>query len=100
MNYRKAKLEDLGSLKALEQAVVEAERPYNNSIKPSDAKYYDIEYLINDHDSHLLVVEEAGQIIATGYGQLRDSKQSLIHSKHCYLGFMYYLNIEGRALIN
>nr|WP_246029074.1 GNAT family N-acetyltransferase [Parashewanella tropica] len=47
--------------------------------------------MITDHDSFLLIAEEAGQIIATGYGQLRGSKLSLIHSKHCYLGVMYVL---------
>ncbi|MBM7073759.1 GNAT family N-acetyltransferase [Shewanella sp. 202IG2-18] len=99
MIFREAKLFDLPILQALEQAVVEAERPFNSTIKPESATYYDIEHLITDNDSYLIVLEDNKQIIATGYGQIRSSKQSLNHDKHCYLGFMYVLpEFRGRGL--
>ena len=99
MIFRKAELSDLPTLIELEQKVVEAERPFNNTIKADDAKYYDIESLITDSDSYLVVFEVERKIIATGYGQIRKSKPSLAHNQHCYLGFMYVLpEYRGRGL--
>ena len=87
--FRKAKLEDQAYLRILEQKVVEAERPFNDSIKLEGAIYYDLEQLINDDSSYLLVAEDNNRIIGTGYAQIRDSKKSLKHQKHSYLGFMF-----------
>ncbi|GIU49798.1 hypothetical protein TUM4438_34210 [Shewanella sairae] len=89
MNLRKAVKEDLPKLLELEQRVIEAERPYNDSIKPKSAIYYDIENLISSNDSHLVVGEIENEIIASGYVQIRCSKRSLEHDLHGYLGFMY-----------
>ncbi|RYV01868.1 GNAT family N-acetyltransferase [Shewanella sp. OPT22] len=89
MIFREAKLSDLARLRELEQAVVEAERPFNSSIKEHGAIYYQLEDLITSQNSKLIVVEVNGDVIATGYGQIRDSKRSLTHENHCYLGFMY-----------
>ncbi|GJM13169.1 MAG: hypothetical protein DHS20C12_15720 [Pseudohongiella sp.] len=91
MKFREATLEDLPVLEELEQAVVEAERPYNATIRDGRPRYYDIADLISSDRSCLLVAEdtEAAGIVATGYAQLRTSKKSLKHDFHSYLGFMY-----------
>lgn len=99
MNYRAATLDDIKTLLTLEQAVVEAERPFNKAIKDSGATYYDIENLILSENSYMLVVEVNSQIIATGYVQIRPSKTSLNHESHGYLGFMYVEpEYRGRGL--
>ncbi|WP_445359639.1 GNAT family N-acetyltransferase [Microbulbifer sp. ANSA005] len=89
LNFRTALIEDLPDLLKLEQCLIEAERPYNSSIKAESAFYYDMEKLILSDDSHLLVVEIEGEVIGTGYAQIRSSKISLVHERHAYLGFMY-----------
>lgn len=89
LNVREASIRDLHDLLALEQCVIEAERPYNTSIKAESAIYYDLEKLISCDDAYLLVVEIDNDIIATGYAQIRHSKMSLEHEHHAYLGFMY-----------
>ncbi|MEM8497632.1 MAG: GNAT family N-acetyltransferase [Pseudomonadota bacterium] len=89
INYREATLDDLPTLLALEQCVVEAERPFNSAIKHGKPLYYDIEDLISSSNAYLVVAEHDGEIIATGYAQIRQSKQSLEHKFHSYLGFMY-----------
>ncbi len=89
MQIRQATLSDVNALLALEQAVVDAERPFNSAIKAQGARYYDIPALITDDDSYLLVAEDNGAIVATGYVQIRQSKPSLEHKVHGYLGFMY-----------
>jgi len=86
---RKASSKDQSALLNLEQKVVEAERPYNHTIKPENAIYYDLNNLIVDDASYLIVAEFSGEIIGTGYAQIRESKKSLNHAKHSYLGFMY-----------
>lgn len=86
---RTAVLADINNLLALEQEVVEAERPYNKNIKANGAVYYDIEHLINDSGSSMVVAQVGEEIIGTGYAQIRQSKKSLNHDYHAYLGFMY-----------
>lgn len=97
VNIRKALLTDQDVLLSLEQEVIEAERPYNATIKPQGAVYYDLNYLLIDDESHVVVAEVNGQIIGTGYAQIRESKKSLKHNKHSYLGFMY-VDQEYRGL--
>ena len=89
LNFREAKINDIPKLLELEQCVVEAERPFNASIKSEGAYYYDLEQLITSDNALLLVVEIGNEIAATGYAQIRDSKPSLVHEQHSYLGFMY-----------
>ncbi|QTL37201.1 GNAT family N-acetyltransferase [Pseudoalteromonas viridis] len=89
MQIRTATAEDLPILRQLEQAVIAAERPYNQAIKPQDARYYDLSALLDCPDSLLVVGEQDGKIVATGYVQHRDSKAQLVHARHGYLGFMY-----------
>lgn len=89
MNFRHATISDVDALLTLEQGVVEAERPFNSVIKAQEARYYDIPELIANEHSCLLVAEVAGEIVATGYVQIRQSKPSLVHDVHGYLGFMY-----------
>ncbi|MEW6993881.1 GNAT family N-acetyltransferase [Colwelliaceae bacterium MEBiC 14330] len=89
LTIREAILKDLECLQLLEQAVVTAERPFNTAIKPRNATYYDLNKLLQEHNCRLVVAEIADEIIATGYVQIRNSKISLNHEQHGYLGFMY-----------
>ncbi len=89
LEFREAVLSDLPILLTLEQAVVEAERPFNGQIQEVDPHYYDIPDLIQSNKAVLLVAESDGAIVATGYAQIRQSKQSLVHAQHAYLGFMW-----------
>jgi ribosomal protein S18 acetylase RimI-like enzyme len=86
---RKALIQDKTVLLQLEQAIIDAERPYNQTIKLKGASYYDLDNLLQDASSNLMVAESNGRIIGTGYAQIRVSKQALEHVKHSYLGFMY-----------
>lgn len=99
MKLRAATNDDIAVLRQLEQAVIDAERPLNPTIKRSEAKYYNLEALISDTNTLLIIGEVNNQIIATGYVQLRTSKQQLQHQQHGYLGFMYVApNKRGQGL--
>lgn len=101
MIFREAVKADVEQLKMFEQGVIEAERPFNNAIKPEGegAYYYDLNYLIEDDNSCLLIIEKNDQILATGYAQIRESKVAFRHDKHSYLGFMYVIpDYRGKGL--
>lgn len=89
MEFREATLADKTRLLEFEQGVLEAERPFNDDIKESGAYYYDIDELITSPSTYLLVAQEQGEIVATGYAKIQTSKASLSHEQHGYLGFMY-----------
>ncbi|GAB2620686.1 GNAT family N-acetyltransferase [Novilysobacter erysipheiresistens] len=96
---REATSTDRETLLALEQGVVSAERPFNDAIRDSGARYYDLDKLIADPDTLLLVGEVDGRIIATGYVQLRQSEPAFKHARHAYLGFMYVAErYRGRGI--
>ena len=86
---REAQDADLDALLALEQEIIEAERPFNTAIKSQDAYYYDLKKLMVEEDSRLVVGQVLDSIVATGYAQIRHSKPSLKHERHGYLGFMF-----------
>jgi GNAT superfamily N-acetyltransferase len=87
---RPAVLTDLDVLLKFEQAVIEAERPFDNTISTgADVRYYDLEGLIVLPDAEIVVAEIGHEIIGCGYARIEDSKAYLKHRKHSYLGFMY-----------
>ena len=94
---RQALINDRAALLKLEQQIITVERPFNSAIKPNNAVYYDLDNLFVDDTAILMVADLAGQIIGTGYAQIRDSKTSLKHSQHAYLGFMFVV-AEFRGL--
>ena len=99
LSLREATPADHETLLALEQEVVSAERPFNRAIRDRDVRYYDLDKLISDPDTYLLVGEVDGQIIATGYAQLRASEPAFKHQRHAYLGFMYVAErFRGRGV--
>lgn len=90
-NYpvRSATLEDLPALKACEQGIIAAERPYDHTLKPDPISYYDLGDLVRSDDAEVAVIELDGDIIATGYAHKRPSKPYVASDHHAYLGFMF-----------
>lgn len=86
---RKATLNDLPALLQLEQGVIEAERPFDPTIKEGDINYYDISELISNNESDVFVVELDHKIVASGYAKIKDDRHYLKHKKQGYLGFMF-----------
>ena len=68
---RPAELSDLETLLAFEQAIIEAERPFDSTIREgADVHYYDLEDLIRSPDSEVVVAEIGSEIIASGYAKI------------------------------
>ena len=89
INIRKAVLNDLDRLLVFEQALINAERPFDSTLKNSHTHYYDIEKMITATDVELVVAELNNEIIGSGYARIEDAKPYLQHQQHAYLGFMY-----------
>ena len=86
---RRATNEDLPQLQEFLQFLVEAERPFDPTLKEGKIIYYDIQQLIADEKSEVLVIEADDEIIGCGYGQIREAKPFQNHEFFGYLGFMF-----------
>lgn len=86
---RKAVLSDLETLFTFEQGVINAERPFDSTLKTGYINYYDIEKMITAPDVELLVAELDGELTGSGYARVEEAKPYLQHRQHAYLGFMY-----------
>ena len=101
MLFRPALISDIPVLLHMEQQLVEAERPFDADILPSGATYYDFNDLVQSDLACVLMIEdESGELVGTGYVQIRDSKPAHKHERHGYLGCMYVApNQRGKGLI-
>ncbi len=86
---RKARLEDLPVLLEFEQGLIEAERPMDPTIREGKISYYDVGEFIRSEDAEVLVVEEDGKILASGYARIKPDRHYLKHERMGYLGFMF-----------
>jgi ribosomal protein S18 acetylase RimI-like enzyme len=89
ITIRKAVIGDLNTLLEFEQGIIKAERPFDVTLKDGEIHYYDIAQMITADHVEVLVAETAGELIASGYARIEQSKIYLKHPKHAYLGFMY-----------
>jgi GNAT superfamily N-acetyltransferase len=86
---RKARPADLETLLRFEQAIITVERPLNPTMKEGQIHYYDLRAMITANDVGLVVAEQDGVLIGSGYARIEAAKPYLKHSVHAYLGFMY-----------
>ncbi|MBT8206386.1 MAG: GNAT family N-acetyltransferase [Eudoraea sp.] len=88
---REASLEDLPELLEFEQKLIEAERPFDPTIRQPPVKYYDLKALLLDEHVGVFVAEYNGMLVSSGYGMARKARSYLDHEEYAYLGFMYTL---------
>lgn len=86
---REAEAADLDRLLDFEQGVIEAERPFDPTLKREPICYYDMAAMLAASHIRVVVAEVEGQLVASGYARIEDSKPYLTHDKHSYMGFMF-----------
>ena len=91
---------DLETLYKFEQGIIEAERPFDATLKEGHIHYYDLRQMIDAAETHLVVAEVAKEIVSCGYARIEASKPYLQHDKHAYLGFMYVSPLHRGKGIN
>jgi ribosomal protein S18 acetylase RimI-like enzyme len=97
-HIRKARPEDLPVLERFEQGVIAVERPFDVTLD-TDINYYDLRKLMTSETSHLVVVEVDGNVIASGYADIRKGNSWNNFTDYAYLGFMYVVpEFRGRGV--
>lgn len=89
LTIRPAANTDLPKLAEFLQILVDAERPFDPTLKEGKIFYYNIEDLIVDKATEVMVVENNDEIIGCGYAQIRSAKPYEKHELFGYLGFMF-----------
>lgn len=99
IQIRPAGQEDILTLKLFEQGVINAERPYDKTLKQERFHYYNLDQLIASDHSLLVVACDGDQIVGSGYAQLRSAKTYQTFATYAYLGFMYVVpSYRGRRI--
>lgn len=86
---RSATLEDLPTLLTFEQGIIQAERPYDHTLKPDPISYYDVAALIRDPDAEVAVAQSGDVLIGSGYARRKPSRHYLTPEVHAFIGFLY-----------
>lgn len=86
---RAATLADLETLLRFEQGIIQAERPFDPTLKKDPVHYYDLKGMIDAPHIHLLVAQVGDELAGCGYARIEEAKHYLQHQQHVYLGFMY-----------
>lgn len=89
IHIRRATLEDLPVLLDFEQGIVKAERPFDVTIREGKVNYYDLEKMVQDPKSCVIVAEADSKIVSSGYAIPKPARHYLDHEFYAYLGFMY-----------
>lgn len=80
---------DLPALLEFEQGVINAERPYDPTLKQGAINYYDLKEMLDNPAVELMVALSGDEIVGSGYARIEEAKHYLRHRRHAYLGFMY-----------
>lgn len=89
IRLRRATIADLPALLQCEQGIIGAERPFCPTLKEDPVHYYDLQKMLTDPQTDVIVAEWNEEIIACGYSRIEASKQFYKHPQHAYLGMMY-----------
>ncbi|TYP75805.1 RimJ/RimL family protein N-acetyltransferase [Aquimarina intermedia] len=97
---REATHKDLETLLDFEQEIIRTERPMDKTlIQDKKISYYDIASYIVQKDTQVLVAEAEGQLIGSGYGQIRERKPYFKTDLLGYIGFIYVNeNFRGKGV--
>ncbi len=96
---REAVLADLDMLLSFEQALIEAERPFDSTIRTGHLHYYDLKELIMNKEAIVVVAEMDGRVLSSGFGMAKPARHYLDHTKYAYLGFMYtHSDYRGKGI--
>lgn len=86
---RQATMADRDVLLQCEQGIIRAERPFSPTLKEDPVQYYDLEKMLTDPQTDVVVAEINNALIGCGYSRIENSKPYYKHRQHAYLGMMY-----------
>jgi GNAT superfamily N-acetyltransferase len=89
VEIRKAKEEEIDTLLDFEKGIIEAERPFDDTLKTGEIHYYDLIDLIKSDKAEVLVAVIDKEIVGSGYAKIVPAKPYQKFTEYAYLGFMY-----------
>jgi len=89
IKFRAATIADLPSLLAFEQGIIDAERPFDSTLKPDPISYYDLKSHVLSNEVEVMVAYDENEVVGSGYAKIIKAKDYHRHEEYAYLGFMY-----------
>lgn len=89
ITLRRATVSDLNTILRFQQGVVDAERPYDSTLKCGAIRYYDFEQLLNSEQVHFVIAEADGVAVGCGFARIEAAKPYVKHDRLGYLGLMF-----------
>lgn len=86
---RTATADDAEILLEFEQKIIEAERPFDDSLRAGAIHYYDLLELIRSPAATVLLAVAGDEVIGSGYAKILPAKPYQQYREYAYLGFMY-----------
>ena len=86
---RQANQEDLQTLLAFEQDLINAEKPFDPTFVPERFSYYDLKTIIDSDTAEVLVAELDGKLIGSGHARIRVGEPYNQFKEYAFFGFMY-----------
>lgn len=102
MDYqlRVATLADLPDLLRFEQGIIGTERAFDTTLKEGNIHYYDLAEIIRSDYAQVLVVETKGEVVASGFAQILESKPFHKYDKYSSFRFMYVAEAHRQKGLN
>jgi len=99
IQIRPAQAHEIDRLLEFEQGIVEAERPYDGTLKEGEIHYYDLLELVRSPDAEVLVAAAGEELVGSGYAKILPARPYLKHRQFAHLGFMYVRpDYRGRGI--
>lgn len=89
MNIREAVSADINILCEIEAAIIRMERAFDETLADTDFHYYDFQQLIDSPSSKVLVAEIDGELVGSGFAEIKKAEHYLKHREFAYIGLMY-----------
>lgn len=89
ISIRRAEASDLEALQCFEQGIIEAERPFDPTIKKERVTYYDLGVLINSPEAFVAIAEADGAPVGCGFARRAASRLFTEPAFHAYVGLMF-----------
>ena len=80
---------DLAIILKFEQGIIEAERPFDPTLREEKFHYYDLSARMADPDAAVMVAEDNGRVIAGGSVVIKKGNSYNIFTDYAFLGFMF-----------
>lgn len=89
IDIRSTREEEINLLLEFEKGIIEAERPYDNTLKEGEIHYYDLLELIKSDEAEVVVAVVNEELVGSGYAKIKTAKPYQKHTHFAYLGFMF-----------